>query len=114
MAIGHDAFAVIGGTIRSMDKVAIARGMASDLYAFPAIGVPQHSPIGPEIDRSVVYSVGRTESAFDQSDASPAKAVGIMQVTPAAGRDSAKRFGVAYDRSDPPRLPVNVPVPSAG
>ena len=28
---------------------------------------------------------------------SPAKAVGLMQVTPAAGRDTAKRFGVAYD-----------------
>ena len=78
-------------------KTALARGLALDLYAFPAIGVPQHSPIGPEIDRSVVYSVARTESAFDQRDMSPAKAVGLMQVTPAAGRDTAKRFGVTYD-----------------
>ena len=78
-------------------KTALARGLALDLYAFPAIGVPQHSPIGPEIDRSVIYSVARTESAFDQRDMSPAKAVGLMQVTPAAGRDTAKRFGVAYD-----------------
>ena len=64
---------------------------------FPTIGIPQHSPIGPEIDRSVIYSVARTESAFDQRDKSPAKAVGLMQVTPEAGRDTAKRFGVAYD-----------------
>jgi soluble lytic murein transglycosylase len=78
-------------------KTALARGLALDLYAFPTIGVPQHSPVGPEIDRSVVYSVARTESAFDQRDASPAKAVGLMQVTPAAGRDTAKRFGVTYD-----------------
>jgi soluble lytic murein transglycosylase len=28
---------------------------------------------------------------------SPAKAVGLMQVTPEAGRDTAKRFGVTYD-----------------
>ena len=55
---------------------------------------PQHSPIGPEIERSVIYSVARTESAFDQRDKSPAKAVGLMQVTPEAGRDTAKRFGV--------------------
>jgi len=41
--------------------------------------------------------VARTESAFDQRDVSPAKAVGLMQVTPEAGRDTAKRFGVAYD-----------------
>jgi soluble lytic murein transglycosylase len=78
-------------------KTALGRGLALDLYAFPTIGIPQHSPIGPEIERSIIYSVARTESAFDQRDISPAKAVGLMQVTPAAGRDTAKRFGVAYD-----------------
>jgi soluble lytic murein transglycosylase len=78
-------------------KTALARGLALDLYAFPTIGIPQHSPIGPGIDRSVIYSVARTESSFDQRDKSPANAVGLMQVTPEAGRDTAKRFGVAYD-----------------
>ena len=78
-------------------KLALARGLALDNYAFPTIGIPQHSPIGPEIERSVIYSVARTESAFDQRDKSPANAVGLMQVTPEAGRDTAKRFGVAYD-----------------
>jgi soluble lytic murein transglycosylase len=78
-------------------KTALARGLELDLYAFPTIGIPQHSPIGPAIDRSVIYSVARTESSFDQRDKSPANAVGLMQVTPEAGRDTAKRFGVAYD-----------------
>jgi soluble lytic murein transglycosylase len=78
-------------------KLALSRGLALDLYAFPTIGIPQHSPIGPGIDRSVIYSVARTESAFDQRDRSPANAVGLMQVTPEAGRDTARRFGVAYD-----------------
>jgi len=45
----------------------------------------------------MAYAIVRTESAFDQRDTSPAKAVGLMQVTPEAGRDTAKRFGVAYD-----------------
>jgi soluble lytic murein transglycosylase len=78
-------------------KAALARGLALDPYAFPTIGIPQHSPIGPGIDRSVIYSVARTESAFDQRDKSSANAVGLMQVTPEAARDTAKRFGVAYD-----------------
>ena len=78
-------------------KVALGRGLALDPYAFPTIGIPQHSPIGPEIERSIIYSVARTESAFDQRDKSSANAVGLMQVTPEAGRDTAKRFGVAYD-----------------
>jgi soluble lytic murein transglycosylase len=78
-------------------KSALARGLPLDVSAFPDIGVPQYSPIGPALDRSIVYSVVRTESEFNQRDVSPAKAVGLMQVTPEAGRDTAKRFGVGYD-----------------
>ena len=78
-------------------KPALARGLALDHYAFPTIGIPEHKQIGLEIERSVIYSVARTESAFDQRDKSPANAVGLMQVTPEAGRDTAKRFGVSYD-----------------
>ena len=80
-----------------LGKAALARGLAMERYAFPEIGVPAYSPIAPPIDRCMVYSIVRTESAFDQRDISPANAVGLMQVTPEAGRDTAKRFGVAYD-----------------
>jgi soluble lytic murein transglycosylase len=78
-------------------KTALARGLAMERYAFPEIGVPAYSPIAPPIDQCMVYSIVRTESAFDQRDASPANAVGLMQITPEAGRDTAKRFGVTYD-----------------
>jgi soluble lytic murein transglycosylase len=80
-----------------LGKAALARGLAVDVYAFPTIGIPPHQPIGPAIERSVIYSVARTESAFNQRDKSSAMAVGLMQVTPEAGRDTAKRFGVEYD-----------------
>ena len=80
-----------------LGKTALGRGLALDTYAFPTIGIPPHSPVGPAIDRSVIYSVARTESAFNQRDKSSADAVGLMQVTPEAGRDTAKRFGVEYD-----------------
>jgi soluble lytic murein transglycosylase len=78
-------------------KKALARGLPMDLYAFPDIGVPNYSPVGSQLDRCIVYAIVRTESGFDQGDLSSAKAVGLMQVTPGAGRDTAKRFGVAYD-----------------
>jgi soluble lytic murein transglycosylase len=78
-------------------KTALARGLAMDCYAFPDIGVPAYTPVGPPLDRSIVYSVVRTESAFNPQDVSPAKAVGLMQVTPEAGRDTAKRFGTTFD-----------------
>jgi len=84
-------------TMLQIGKPALARGLALVDYAFPTIGIPPHSPIGPAIERSMIYSVARTESAFDQRDKSAANAVGLMQVTPEAGRDTAKRFGVTYD-----------------
>ncbi|MGE5165913.1 MAG: transglycosylase SLT domain-containing protein [Sphingobacteriales bacterium] len=81
----------------AIGKTALARGLPTAQYAFPAIGVPSYRPIAPPIDKCIAYSIVRTESAFDQRDRSPANAVGLMQVTPEAGRDTAKRFGVSYD-----------------
>ena len=81
----------------ALGKAALAKGLAMDQYAFPDIGVPAYSPVGFEIQRCLIYSIVRTESAFDQRDQSSAKAVGLMQVTPGAGRDTAKRFGFTYD-----------------
>jgi soluble lytic murein transglycosylase len=80
-----------------LGKPSLGRGLPLDHYAFPTIGIPPHSQVAPHIERSIIYSVARTESAFDQRDKSPANAVGLMQVTPEAGRDTAKRFKVGYD-----------------
>ncbi|HMF26191.1 MAG TPA: transglycosylase SLT domain-containing protein, partial [Pseudolabrys sp.] len=88
----HDAQAML-----VLGKTALARGLGMERYAFPEVGVPSYSPIAPAIDHCMVYSIVRTESAFDQRDTSPANAVGLMQVTPEAGRDTAQRFGVVYD-----------------
>jgi soluble lytic murein transglycosylase len=88
----HDAQAVL-----LVGKTALGRGLPMEYYAYPDIGVPNYKPVGSPVDRCIVYSIVRTESGFDQADRSAAKAVGLMQVTPAAGRDTAKRFGVAYD-----------------
>ncbi|MGY3550493.1 soluble lytic murein transglycosylase [Bradyrhizobium sp. USDA 4472] len=78
-------------------KSALAHGLALDHYAFPTIGIPEHKQVAPAIETSVIYSVARTESSFDQHDKSAANAVGLMQVTPEAGRDTARRFGVTFD-----------------
>ena len=88
----HDAQAML-----AIGKTALARGLPTEQHAFPEIGVPSYRPIAPPIEKCMVYAIVRTESAFDQRDKSPANAVGLMQVTPEAGRDTAKRFGVTYD-----------------
>lgn len=76
-------------------KTALARGLPLERYAFPDFGVPPYNPV--ELDRGLVYSIVRTESAFDQHDRSKARAVGLMQVTPEGGRDTAKQFRIGYD-----------------
>ena len=75
-------------------KPSLGRGLPLDHYAFPTIGIPPHRQLAPEIEHGMIYSVARTESAFDQRDKSAANAVGLMQVTPEAARDTAKRFKV--------------------
>jgi soluble lytic murein transglycosylase len=79
-------------------KAALSRGLPFERYAFPVFGVPAYQPIGPEVEPCVVYSIVRQESAFNPQVVSSANAIGLMQVTPDAGRDTAKRFGVAFDR----------------
>jgi soluble lytic murein transglycosylase len=78
-------------------KAALARGYALEHYAFPTFGIPDYRAIGPAVDASIVYAIARQESTFWQGDVSSAKAMGLMQVTPEAGRETAKRFGVSYD-----------------
>ena len=80
-------------------KAALNRGMPFDHYAYPAMGIPNYSPIGPDVEKSVVFAITRQESMFNQGDVSPAQAYGLMQVTPDAGRYVCKRAGVSFDIS---------------
>jgi peptidoglycan lytic transglycosylase len=88
----HDARGML-----HLGKAALARGLPLDYYAFPTVGVPRYSPIGPSIDTALVFAIIRQESMFDPADSSAAHAMGLMQVTPTAGRDTCKRFGCKYD-----------------
>jgi soluble lytic murein transglycosylase len=79
-------------------KTAVGHGLPFEHYAYPDFGVPSYQQIGPEVERCVVYSIVRQESAFNTRVVSSANAIGLMQVTPAAGRDTAKRFNVSFDQ----------------
>jgi soluble lytic murein transglycosylase len=84
---------------------AYGRGLPLDYYAYPVVGLPHYSPVAPAIEAAVAYSIARQESHFNQKVVSPAQAMGLMQVTPEAAKDTARRFKVHYDRkrllSDP-------------
>ncbi|MFL9823274.1 transglycosylase SLT domain-containing protein [Rhodoplanes sp. SY1] len=79
-------------------KTALGNGLPLDHAAFPTIGLPRYAPIGPEVEPAIVYAIARQESAFNPKTVSTANALGLMQVTPAAGRFIAKTHGVPFDQ----------------
>jgi soluble lytic murein transglycosylase len=81
-----------------LGKDALNKGLPLAQYAFPVIGLPNYKAIGPEIESSLLYSIARQESSFNPKTVSIADAMGLMQVTPAAGRFIARRFDVKYDK----------------
>lgn len=79
-------------------KTALARGYPFEHYAFPTMGLPDYKPIGPEVEPAIVYSIARQESGFNPRVVSSANALGLMQVTPPAGKFIAKKFNVTFDQ----------------
>lgn len=78
-------------------KNALNRGIPLEADAYPVIGIPSYRPIGPDVDRAVVFAIARQESMFNSAVVSRAGATGLMQVMPATGRTIAKREGVPFD-----------------
>jgi peptidoglycan lytic transglycosylase len=87
-----------GRSMLLMGEYAYARGLPLDYYAYPTIGLPDYQPIAPPVEHAVTYSIARQESHFNQKVVSSAHAMGLMQVTPAAGIDTAAKFKVTYNR----------------
>lgn len=87
-----------GRAMLLLGEGAYGRGLPLDYYAYPIVGLPDYQPIAPPIDPAVAYSIARQESHFNQKVVSSALAMGLMQVTPAAGKDTAAKFKVAYSR----------------
>jgi peptidoglycan lytic transglycosylase len=85
-----------GRAMLLLGQGALKRGLPFDYYAYPTVGLPPYKPIGPTIEPTIAYAIARQESGFNQKDISSAKAMGLMQVTPEAGRDTAKKFKVHY------------------
>jgi len=87
-----------GRAMLLLGEYAYARGLPLEYYAYPIVGLPDYQPIAPPIDAAVAYSIARQESHFNQKVVSSAYAMGLMQVTPAAGIDTAAKYKVTYNR----------------
>ena len=88
-----------GRAMLLLGKAALARAMPFDIYAYPTVGMPKYEPIGPPIEPALLYSIARQESGFNQKVISTANAMGLMQVTPPAGKYVTGKFKVPYDEA---------------
>ncbi|HEY1475984.1 MAG TPA: lytic transglycosylase domain-containing protein [Pseudolabrys sp.] len=88
-----------GRAMLLLGEAAYGRGLPLEYYAYPTVGLPAYSPIAPAIDSAVTYSIARQESHFSQKVVSVAHAMGLMQVTPEAAIDTAKKFKAVYNRA---------------
>jgi soluble lytic murein transglycosylase len=88
-----------GRAMLLLAQAAHNRGLPLDYYAFPTVGLPDYKSIAPPVESAVTYSIARQESHFNQKVVSPAHAMGLMQVTPAAAIDTARKFKATYDKA---------------
>ncbi|MGA2568657.1 MAG: lytic transglycosylase domain-containing protein [Pseudolabrys sp.] len=88
-----------GRAMLLLGQGAYTRGLPLDYYAYPTVGLPSYKPIAPPIDPAVAYSIARQESHFNPKIVSIAHAMGLMQVTPEAAIDTAKKFKAVYSRA---------------
>ncbi|MEP9378264.1 transglycosylase SLT domain-containing protein [Aquabacter sp. CN5-332] len=80
-------------------KESVFEGHPLDAQAFPTFGLPSYTAIGNPVDKAMIYAVARQESQFNPRTLSSAKAMGLMQVTPAAGREVSKQTGAPYNEA---------------
>jgi len=86
-----------GRSMLLLGQGAYGRGLPMEHYAYPVIGLPEFKPIASPVDPAVTYSIARQESHFNQKVVSTAHAMGFMQVTPEAARDTAKTFKAEFN-----------------
>ena len=81
-----------------LGRTAVSRGLPFEAYAYPVAGLPRYNPVGPQVEPHIAYAIARQESGFHPRAISSANALGLMQVTPAAGKYIAKKNGIAFDQ----------------
>ena len=78
---------------KSWDDLRLRFPLAYNKQMFAAAQKQQVSPL-------LLFSIARQESAFAEQAASPAGAMGLMQLMPTTARYTAKKAGIKYRKSD--------------
>ncbi len=89
------------------DSVKISKNAAGESLILIPTSYPnfKNYVTDPKMDRALILSLIRQESIFDAAARSPAGALGLMQIMPATGAETARKIGISHSQdrltSDP-------------
>jgi len=86
---------------KSWDDLRLRFPLAYNKHVFSSAQKQQVSPL-------LLFSIARQESAFAEQAASPAGAMGLMQLMPRTARYTAKKAGIKYRKSDLFKADTNI------
>jgi soluble lytic murein transglycosylase len=78
-------------------KAASSYGIDIDHWGYPVRAMPAWTPMGPKVEKALVYALTRQESEFNAEAGSHAGAKGLMQLMPGTAKLISRQYKLKYN-----------------